>query len=491
MWEAFDGLGPRTGRAAAARPRVHPHVDGPQPLHVPAVADYTDRRPLDETWLRLDSTRPADGRGLRAAAGAGERPSGAALIYLSLGSLGSADVDLMRRLVAVLADTPHRYIVSKGPQHAAYELAPNMWGAEFLPQTSIIPLVDLVITHGGNNTTTEAFHFGKPMVVLPLFWDQYDNAQRVEETGFGRRLATYAFEDDELRGAIKGLLGNGELRTRMAGIGAEIRDRDGVARAAAAIEAVGLAGALSGSAVAAGPALRVVKATRYVTAFREGGSLPGLVEADDDGLYVVKFRGAGQGPRVLVAEWLAGEIARALGLLVPELVAVDLAQAIADPEPDPEIHDLLVASVGRNIGLDFLPGALTFNPAIDRVTDPDWAAAVVWLDGLITNPDRSPRNPNLLIWHGRTWLIDHGASLYIHHTWRDPAAHARRAHAERLADHVLLPFASSIAGRMNGWRRSSRRASWRGSWRLSRTSGSRRTASPVRRRTSAARTSTT
>ena len=192
-------------------------------------------------------------------------------------------------------------------------------------------------------------------------------------------------------------------------------------------------------------AMRSVRATRYVTAFREGGSLPGLVEADDDGLYVVKFRGAGQGPRVLVAEWLAGEIARALGLLVPDLVAVDLDPAIADSEPHQEIHDLLVASVGRNIGLDFLPGSLTFNPIADAVADPDWAASVVWLDALVTNPDRSPRNPNLLTWHGRTWLIDHGASLYIHHTWRDPAAHARRPHAERIADHVLLPFASSIA----------------------------------------------
>ncbi len=190
--------------------------------------------------------------------------------------------------------------------------------------------------------------------------------------------------------------------------------------------------------------LRAVRATRYVTAFREGGSLPGLVEADDDGLYVVKFRGAGQGPRVLVAEWLAGEIARALGLLVPELVSVHLDRAIADSEPHQEIHDLLVASVGRNIGLDFLPGSLTFNPIVDPVANADWAASVVWLDALVTNPDRSPRNPNLLTWHGRTWLIDHGASLYVHHTWRDPAAHARRPHAERIADHVLLPFASSI-----------------------------------------------
>ena len=193
------------------------------------------------------------------------------------------------------------------------------------------------------------------------------------------------------------------------------------------------------------PEMRAVRATRYVTAFREGGSLPGLVEADDDGLYVVKFRGAGQGPRVLVAEWLAGEIARRLDLLVPDLVAVDLAAGIADSEPDREIHDLLEASVGRNIGLDFLPGALTFNSASGPAPDPDWAASVVWLDALVTNPDRSAKNPNMLVWHGRTWLIDHGASLFIHHAWRDPDAHARRTFGERIGDHVLLPFASSIA----------------------------------------------
>ena len=192
------------------------------------------------------------------------------------------------------------------------------------------------------------------------------------------------------------------------------------------------------------PRLRSVRAIRYVTAFREGGSLPGLVEADDDGLYVVKFRGAGQGPRALVAEWLAGEIGRALGLLVPDLVAVDLEAEIADSEPHEEIHDLLVASVGRNIGLDFLPGSLTFNPAADVVSDSDWAADVVWFDAFVTNPDRSAKNPNMLVWHGRTWLIDHGAALYVHHTWRDPDEHARRAF-ERSAEHVLLPFAGSIA----------------------------------------------
>jgi hypothetical protein len=191
------------------------------------------------------------------------------------------------------------------------------------------------------------------------------------------------------------------------------------------------------------PRLRSVRATRYVTAFREGGSLPGLVEADDDGLYVVKFRGAGQGPRALVAEWLAGELGRALGLLVPDIVAVDLDAEIAESEPHEEIHDLLVASVGRNLGLDFLPGALTFNPAADTVADRDWAADVVWFDAFVTNPDRSAKNPNMLVWHGRTWLIDHGAALYVHHTWRDPEEHARRSF-ERSAEHVLLPYAGSL-----------------------------------------------
>jgi HipA-like kinase len=199
---------------------------------------------------------------------------------------------------------------------------------------------------------------------------------------------------------------------------------------------------VTGPAVA--PRLRSVRATRYVTPFREGGSLPGLVEADDDGLYVVKFRGAGQGPRALVAEWLVGEIGRALGLLVPELVTVDLDREIADSEPDQEVHDLLAASVGTNLGVDFLPGSMTFNPAADTVTDADWAADVVWFDAFTTNPDRTPKNTNLLVWHGRTWLIDHGAALYVHHTWKDPDEHARRPF-ERSREHVLLPFASSVA----------------------------------------------
>jgi len=193
--------------------------------------------------------------------------------------------------------------------------------------------------------------------------------------------------------------------------------------------------------------MRTVTATRYVTALREGGSLPGLVEADDDGLYVVKFHGAGQGPRALVAEWLGGELARVLGLTVPDLVAVQLDPALGDAEPHQEIQDLVRASGGLNLGLDFLPGALMFNPASATslaAMDPETAAAIVWLDGLITNPDRSVQNPNLLVWHGRTWLIDHGAALYIHHTWRDPDAHARRPF-DRLAGHVLLPFAGSLA----------------------------------------------
>lgn len=189
---------------------------------------------------------------------------------------------------------------------------------------------------------------------------------------------------------------------------------------------------------------RTVIATRYVTALREGGSLPGLVEADDDGLYVLKFRGAGQGPKALVAELIVGELGRALGLPVPELVLVELDPALGDAEPDPEIHDLIRASGGVNIGVDFLPGALPFSPAAGPLPDPDLAADVVWFDALVTNPDRTVQNPNLLGWHRRLWLIDHGAALYIHHTWRDPVEHARRPFA-RIRDHVLVPYASSVA----------------------------------------------
>jgi hypothetical protein len=191
-------------------------------------------------------------------------------------------------------------------------------------------------------------------------------------------------------------------------------------------------------------ALRRVTATRYVTPLREGGSLPGLVEADDDGLYVVKFRGAGQGPGALVAEVLAGELARALGLRVPDLVLAELDSALPRAEPDQEIQDLLTASAGINLGVDFLPGALAFTPAATHAIDPAFAADVVWLDALVTNVDRTPRNPNLLVWHGRTWLIDHGAAFYRQHG-DAPLADSARAPFPHIADHVLLAFAEPIA----------------------------------------------
>ena len=190
--------------------------------------------------------------------------------------------------------------------------------------------------------------------------------------------------------------------------------------------------------------LRTVSATRYVTPLREGGSLPGLVEADDDGLYVVKFRGAGQGPGALVAEIVAGELARSLGLPVPELALVELDPQIGVAEPDPEIQDLLVASAGLNLAVDFLPGALGFTAAAAEGADPDFCANVVWLDGLVMNLDRTPRNPNLLTWHGRTWLIDHGAALYPQHS-RGGLAAAARDPFTLLTDHVLMQRASSIA----------------------------------------------
>lgn len=189
--------------------------------------------------------------------------------------------------------------------------------------------------------------------------------------------------------------------------------------------------------------MRHVRATRYVTPFREGGSLPGLVEADDDGLYVVKFRGAAQGPKALVAELLAGELGRSLGLSVPEIVLIDVDPALGPAEPDWAVKELLDRSPGLNLGIDFLPGSLTYNPAADARPDPAFAADVVWFDSLVTNTDRSPRNPNLLVWHRRPWLIDHGASLYIHHTWRDPDDHALRP-LPTIGDHVLLPFAGPI-----------------------------------------------
>jgi MGT family glycosyltransferase len=202
----------------------------------PEVADYARSRPLPPTWHRLDSSVRDTEEAFEIPAELGGE---GALVYVSLGSLGSADVDLMKRLVEALSETPHRYIVSKGPRADQFDLADNMWGAGRLPQTSIIPLADLVITHGGNNTITESLHFGKPMVVLPLFWDQYDNAQRMDELGFGVRLDTYGFSGDEMRSTLDGLLSNESLRARMESNGRVIRARDGRRLAADLIEEVG------------------------------------------------------------------------------------------------------------------------------------------------------------------------------------------------------------------------------------------------------------
>ncbi|MGA5143211.1 glycosyltransferase [Streptomyces azureus] len=199
----------------------------------PEPADYTDARPLGPTWHRLDSSVRETEEKFTLPPGLAD---GGALIYFSLGSLGSADVELMRRVIASLARTSHRYIVSKGPLHDEIELPPNMWGAEFLPQTRILPLVDLVITHGGNNTITEALHFGKPMIVLPLFWDQYDNAQRMAELGYGVRLDAYRFTDAQLHGAIGRLLSDMTLRRTLTEAGETIRARDGLGTAADLIE---------------------------------------------------------------------------------------------------------------------------------------------------------------------------------------------------------------------------------------------------------------
>ena len=171
--------------------------------------------------------------------------------------------------------------------------------------------------------------------------------------------------------------------------------------------------------------------------------MPAVVEADDDGLYVAKFRGAGHGERALVAELVAGEIGRALGLLVPEIVLLDFDSRLAAAEPDAEIRELLQRSSGLNVGLDFLPGALGFDPAAGFRPPADLCADIVWFDAFVTNVDRDARNTNMLVWHKRLWLIDHGSALYIHHSWRDPVAHARKPLAE-IKTNVLLPYASSI-----------------------------------------------
>jgi hypothetical protein len=188
--------------------------------------------------------------------------------------------------------------------------------------------------------------------------------------------------------------------------------------------------------------LRTVAATRYVTPLREGGSLPAIVEADDDGLYVLKFCGAGQGPKALIAELVAGEIARAAALPVPEIVFVELDTEMARSEPDPEIQDLLRASGGLNLGLDYLPGSIMFDPVAETL-DPRLASEIVWLDAYLANVDRTPRNTNMLMWHRRLYLIDHGAALYYHHASSDFPERSRDPFA-RIKDHVLLPAAGAL-----------------------------------------------
>jgi hypothetical protein len=188
--------------------------------------------------------------------------------------------------------------------------------------------------------------------------------------------------------------------------------------------------------------LRTVNATRYVTPLREGGSLPAIIEADDDGMYVLKFSGAGQGKKALIAELVAGELARAVGLPVPEIVFVELDQELARTEPDPEIQHLIRASNGLNLALDYLPGSVMFDPVAER-PDGALASSIVWFDAFVTNVDRTPRNTNMLMWHRRLHLIDHGAALYFHHTWMNYQARSRDPFA-MIKDHVLLRFADAV-----------------------------------------------
>jgi len=203
--------------------------------------------------------------------------------------------------------------------------------------------------------------------------------------------------------------------------------------------------------------LRTVAATRYVTPLREGGSVPGVVEADDDGIYVVKWRGAAQGPKALVAELVGAEVARALGLPVPEPVLVDVDPVLGRAEPDPELQGPLKASGGLNFGLDFLPGAIGFDPALGPPA-PALASAIVWMDALLANVDRTARNTNLLVWHKQLYLIDHGAALYFQHDWEAFVARAG-SRFPQIREHVLLPFAegleaadAALAARLDGAR---------------------------------------
>jgi len=190
------------------------------------------------------------------------------------------------------------------------------------------------------------------------------------------------------------------------------------------------------------PELRTVNVTRYVTPLREGGSMPAIAEADDDFLYVIKFRGAGQGVKALIAELIGGEIARALGLKLPEIVFANLDEAFGRTEPDEEIQDLLKASVGLNLALHYLSGAITYDPVVTKL-DETLASQIVWLDCLLMNMDRTARNTNMLLWHKELWLIDHGASLYFHHSWQNWQEQAAKPFA-LVKDHVLLPQAAQL-----------------------------------------------
>lgn len=190
------------------------------------------------------------------------------------------------------------------------------------------------------------------------------------------------------------------------------------------------------------PNLRTVTATRYVTPLREGGSLPAIVEANDDGMYVLKFRGAGQGVKSLIAELIAGEIARSVGLPVPEIVFIELDPDLARTEPDPEIQDLIRASAGLNLALDYLPGSITFDPVVGKA-EAELASEIVWFDAYVTNIDRTARNANMLVWHRKLWLIDQGAALYFHHTWSNYLDRSLDRFPA-IKDHVLLRFATSL-----------------------------------------------
>ena len=191
------------------------------------------------------------------------------------------------------------------------------------------------------------------------------------------------------------------------------------------------------------PDLRTVNVTRYVTPLREGGSMPAIAEADDGFLYVLKFKGAGQGPRALIAELIGGEIARALGLRIPEIVFTNLDEAFGRTEGDEEIQDLLKASVGLNLGLHYLSGSITYDSAVTKL-DEKLASQIVWLDSLILNVDRTVRNTNMLWWNKELWLIDHGAALYFHHAWQNWQEKAQQPFA-KIKDHVLLPQAKKLS----------------------------------------------